>query len=263
MTRSFLISRVPALAGLFLVATALSACFGEPATEGGAPEAERAVLVAPQVTGLGPASNGGLVLSGLARPGDRVRVTDSAGRAVGVTANADGAFAVSLPAPERAEILQVTVLRPEGAAVADGFVFAPPGGRGAAVLRPGAAAAPLDPAAGLIAALDRDDGGSLALAGRGAADQPVRISVDGAPAGETRTDAEGRFALRLDVRVAPGPRRVRVETPAGAAERTIELIDSTGRRGLEGAPIEGGWSVRWPLPGGGGQTTYLFLRDPA
>jgi hypothetical protein len=133
------------------------------------------------------------------------------------------------------------------------------------LLRPGAGALGLGrgedgPA---IIAIDYDAGGGAAVAGLAPPNTPVRLSLDGADAGEGQTDAQGRFAvLAANRTLAPGARTVEVETAAGVAQARLVVSPPGSLQGAAYRAVrqERGWRIDWAPRGGGVQTTIVFDR---
>lgn len=222
-------------------------------------EAEKAgYLPAPVLTGVALGSGGDIVLHGRAAPQGRVRATTPAGVAYGATANAAGRFALELPVQAEPLLVAISAEAGERSTLAEGWLFAPPADlRRATLLRPGAPARVLDPAAPLIAAVDFDAAGGLAVAGVAPPNAEVRLFVDGAAVPPARSDAAGRYGFRLP-RISPGPHRLRVESADRRQERALALDARPPEQQLSASRIAGGWRVDWATPGGGAQTTLIF-----
>jgi hypothetical protein len=224
-----------------------------------ATEAERAgYLQAPEITRVTAAANGAVVVHGLARPLGRVRAILPTGEAYGATADEKGRFALELP--RSGQPLLVSISAEEGArsTPAEGWLFAPAGDpAGAAILRAGAASRGLAPGAGPIAVVDFDAGGGAGVSGMVTPNSDVRLSLDGAAAGQVRADPKGRYALRLD-RVPPGIHRLRVATPDSSLERTISFAPGAPAGRFTAARTADAWRIDWQTPGGGSQTTLVF-----
>ena len=220
--------------------------------------AERAgYLPAPEVTQVVRGPGGGLMVHGRSKPGGRIRATTPTGEAYGATASADGRFAVELPALDTPMLASVSVEERGRSTLAEGWLFIPPAEPGrAALLRPGAAAWVFGAEPGLLAAVDYDADGGAAVAGKAEPDKPVRAFIDGALAGEVRSDAQGRYSLRLS-RVAPGAHTVRVVAGEETMERTLTLAVGGPSRTYAAAREPEGWRVDWTAPGGGVQSTIL------
>lgn len=220
--------------------------------------AERAgYLPAPEVTQVVRGPGGGLMIHGRSKPGGRIRATTPAGEAYGATAGADGRFAIELPAMDTPMLASVSVEERGRSTLAEGWLFVPPTEPGrAALLRPGAAAWVFGTEPGLLAAVDYDGDGGAAVSGKTEPDRDIRVFVDGAPAGQVRSDAQGRYSLRLS-RVAPGAHAVRVVAGEETMERTLNLAVATPSQTYTASRETGGWRVDWTAPGGGLQSTIL------
>lgn len=243
------------------IAAGLGAC-GPRAELKAAPvasEAERAgYLRAPEITRVAAGPGGVTIVHGQARPLGRVRAILPTGEAYGATANDQGRFTLELPATGQAQLVAISAEEGSRSTPAEGWLFAPAGDPGhAAVLRAGAPSRGLAPDAGLIAVVDFDTGGGVGVSGVAPANGDVRVSLDGAPAGQARADGRGRFTLRLD-RVAPGSHRLRVAGSNGAQERVVDFAPTTPSQRFIVTRVADAWRIDWLTPGGGAQTTLVF-----
>ena len=257
------------------VALALAAC-GRATTPTAAgqvaPAASDAGFVAPPtLLQAEQAPGGGVRLSGRAPPDATVRLQAPDGRAVGVTSDAAGAWALDLPASATPALYAVSAdlagrtLHGEGAVA----VAAPGAGALALTARAGAPAAVAvsgpPPAAPSLQVVDFDDGGGIAAAGRAAPGATLKLAVDGAVVVSAAADGAGRFALPgLGSPLSRGLHRIRVDGSAGAAEATV---DTSAAAPLGDAPFRAlrladGWRVDWAPPGGGVQS-FVWLDAPA
>lgn len=241
-----------------LVAGAVSAaCEAPEPPPPPAADAAAAFAAPPAVVAVAVADDG-LEVRGLAGAGERVRLLAAGGDAHGATADESGRFAVRIPASGADQLFGLTVQRQGRAVPAEGWLYVPPGGAGSAlVLRPGAPAAPLE-GAPLLAAVDYDGGGGLAVSGRTAPGTAVRVLLDGVVAGETEADATGLYGVRLASPAAPGPHDIQVNAGGLRVERRLVLAAAPPDGVVGSAPMEGGWRVAWRPPGGGAQTTYVL-----
>ncbi|MFB9970799.1 LysM peptidoglycan-binding domain-containing protein [Pseudoroseomonas cervicalis] len=73
--------------------------------------------------------------------------------------------------------------------------------------------------------VDYEEGGAMRFAGRAPGGAAVRLYVDGAHAGDSRADAEGRWSLTPEAVPEPGLHTLRVEQigPRGQVASRIEL----------------------------------------
>ena len=254
-------------AAIFLAAGALVAytagCGPRAASraEPQASEADRAgFLQEPEIIAVVRGAAGGAVVQGRARPLGRVRAILPSNEAYGATADDQGRFALDLPPSPDGQLVTVSAQEGTRSVPAEGWLFLAPGdGGSAAVLRAGAASLNLSPQSGLIGAADFDGSGGAAVSGRAVAGADVRISLDGAQLGQVRADARGHYVLRID-RVAAGSHRLRVASQGQAQERTVDFgapIPPTSR--FTAARLADAWRVDWRIPGGGVQTTLVFV----
>jgi hypothetical protein len=234
-----------------------------------AASAAEAGYLAPPSLASATREGGRLVLTGLAPPGSRVQLASPDGRVLAVDADRAGAWSLSLPAPAAPAMFAFSAQAGPRIVRGEGAVLLPPAPAPAALLlRPGFGAFSLGPASDVpvIVAIDYDASGGAAVAGLAPPSTPVRLSLDGDPAGVGQTDAQGRFAVIAANRtLAPGARVVEVETAAGPAEVRINVSPAAP---LNGTPYRAtaqatGWRIDWAPPGGGVQTTLVFAGQGA
>lgn len=186
---------------LFCAAASLAAC--GPREEGAAaPAAAQSGWAAPPRVEQVAIADGEIRLSGRAAPGARVVMKDGAEEAHAATAEADGAFLLSLPAPTQAVLLRPEVQDGERAVPGPDVVLVLADG-GALALSPGAPSRRLDAGSGL-AAVDSD--GRLAIvSGRvGRGQGPVRVRLSDGREMEVAVDAQGVWTLRADLAAVAG-----------------------------------------------------------
>lgn len=224
-----------------------------------ASEAERAgYLSGPEITRVAAGPGGALVVHGRARPLGRVRAILPTGEAYGATADDQGRFALELPATGQAQLVAITAEEGSRSTPAEGWLFAPAGDPAhAAVLRAGAPSRSLAPDAGLLAVVDFDSGGGVGVSGVTEAGGDVRLSLDGASAGQAKADKQGRFTIRLD-RVSPGVHRLRVAGAGASQERIIDFAPAAPAQRFAAVRTAEAWRVDWLTPGGGAQSTLVF-----
>lgn len=244
-------------------AVALAGC-GRPADPGAVvplSEAERAgYLPGPVVIAVVAAPDGAPLVRGRARPSGRIRATLPSGEAYGATADSRGRFELALPAGPGAVLTAISAEDGGRSTPTEGWLFAPSGDFGHAVmLRAGTTSRALASRAPLIAVVDFDAAGGAGVSGRSPGPGEVRLFVDGAPAGSTQSDSEGRYSLRL-APPAPGAHRLRAVAGDIAEER---ILDFTAPPAPPTGPFSatrttGAWRVDWSTPGGGLQSTYIL-----
>jgi hypothetical protein len=227
-------------------------------------------LAPPTVTQAARDGRGGVTLAGRAPEDAEVRLRDPSGEAFSATAGPGGVWSIALPSAQEPRMfafeaeLSGRILHGEGA-----LLVLPPPAVPALLARAGYGALPIgsDGRAQQILAVDYDGGGGGAVSGVAAPGAAVRLMLDGQPVGSGQADGAGRYAaLGLNARkpFAPGPHRVRVETPAGPAEASLAVSPPAlpGARAFHAEREGAAWRVDWRLPGGGVQTT-LVLDPPA
>lgn len=255
-------SRAAGILALTAAAMLLAGC-GRHADPSAAPpvsEAEKAgYLPAPDITSVVTAADGAPLVRGQARPAGRVRATLPSGEAYGATADAQGRFELELPAGGAAVLASISAEDSGRTTPAEGWLFAPAGGYGHAVLlRAGTASKTLGAHPPVIAVVDFDAAGGAGAAGEAAPNAEVRLTLDGVAAAQGRTDARGGYVLRFSP--PSGLHRLRVVCAGRGQERDIDFTASavppTGP--FASQPVADGWRVDWKTPGGGVQTTFIF-----
>jgi hypothetical protein len=250
-------------------AGALSAC-QKPAAPAGmeAPApAATGYAVPPELREAGRSAAGGVELKGTARPDAQIRLVSPDGTAIPAVADHTGAWE-----------LRVFVQEPRLYALADdlsgrlvrarGYIaLLPPPGEPVVLLRPSAGPHALGGprARPQVTAVDYDRGGAGVVSGLAAAGQVVRAQLDGADAGEGRSDAMGAFSVSLSEVLKPGGHRVTVHAVNDqGAVATAEAQFEVGPAPTEIKPpmtatrLEDAWRLDWVTPGGGVQTTIAF-----
>ena len=220
---------------------------------------------APGLTAARRLPGGGVRLEGRGPADATVRLLSPDGRSVGVTSDATGAWSFDLPAAAEPRMWALSAeaggraVRAEGALA----VLPPPAAAPALLARAGAPAAPASGGGDLhIAAVDFDAGGGLAVAGGAAPGAPLRLLIDGQPAGEGRADAAGRFGLLgVGAPARPGPHVVRVEGRSAVAQAAVDTAAAPppGPAPFRATRLSTGWRLDWSPPGGGVQS--LFAPD--
>jgi hypothetical protein len=266
MTRSagFLAAHMAALG----CAAVLAACDQRAAPGAVVPltEAERAgYLPGPVVLAVVVAPDGAPLVRGRARPLGRVRATLPSGEAYGATADSKGRFELELATGGGSVMALISAEDGGRSTPAEGWLFAPAGDFGRAVLlRAGSSSRAIASNAPLLAVVDFDAAGGAGISGRAAAAGEVRLFVDGVAAGSVQTDAEGRYSVRL-APPAAGYHRLRAASAGQSQERTVEFTPPTTPSAgpFAAARVGDAWRIDWTAPGGGLQTTYLFVGGAA
>lgn len=249
-------------AAILTAALALAACGGESAPAADATQDAPAYAAPPVATHV-ELQDGQVVVAGRAGPGERVRLIEMDGTAHGVTADDRGLFAISLPgASPQDRLFNLSVERAGQSVSSDGWLFSPGSApQRALMLRAGGASLPVGPAP-LLAVVDVDGGGGVAVSGVASADQSVTVSLDGRPAAEARADSQGRWFAVLSAATTPGPHRIAAVAGDQREDRMIDLTLVRSDGAISAAPNDTGIRIAWALPGGGAQTTLLLLTEP-
>lgn len=238
----------------------------EPGAADSLSEAEQAgYLPAPVILTVVTAPDGALLVRGRARPSGRVRAILPSGEAFGATADSEGRFELELPAGGGSMMAAVSAEDGGRSTPAEGWLFAPAGDFGNAVLlRAGTTSRAIASNAALIAVVDFDAAGGAGISGRSPVAGEVRLFVDGVAAGSAQTGSDGRYSLRLSS-PAPGPHRLRIVAGGQTQERNVDFTTpATPPAGRFGVVRRGdAWRVDWLAPGGGLQSTYIFTSGVA
>ena len=249
------------LAGLILAACGRATPWPQAST-GQTDPGDSSYRLPPQLRGAARTPDGEVALFGRALPGSAIRMASPSGRALDAVADPRGDWTLKAPAdaPEIYALAQETNGRRDRA---EGYVAVLPGqGPAAALLRAGAGAQVMaDDAMRLaILAADADSSGAVVVSGRAPPGQALRLTVDGALAGEGAAAADGRFAISLPKTLNPGAHAAVVLTASAKAQATLELGPPTAfSGGMRAVQRDWGWRLDWATPGGGVQTTELFV----
>ena len=250
------------VAGAALGALALSACGGSVRDAADAPRhetPEASYSAPPEVTGAQPAG-ARVALAGKAAPGAMVRLATPQGGATEARVDAQGGWRLSVPAAPEGGLYALSERSGGRTIQAEGYLLVTPRGDGA-LLRAGAGAVklgPQQPAAG-VTALDFDRAGAAVVSGRGPPGGAISARLDGKKVGESRIDAQGRFAIALQAPLPPGVHAIKV---FGEAVDASLNVDAARAAPLTGGPMRAtqtgaGLRVDWMTPGGGVQSTVL------
>jgi hypothetical protein len=224
---------------------------------------EAGYLTTPEITGATRSANGAVLLLGRAEPQAVVRLVSPEGQAFAATAGADGSWRVDLPAADSLRMFALAADEAGRSVHAQGAVVVAPSPSPAALMvRAGSGALPVGPSSArpVIQAVDYDPGGFAAVAGLAPANATVRLSLDGAFAGEARADSQGRFeVLAANRALSLGRHTVLAATATANAETQVAIegfapLDAPYRAIRE----PGLWRVEWVPPGGGLQTTLVL-----
>ncbi len=238
-----------------------------PAKPTAGPEAAGSALdyaAPPEVKRAAAGAPGMIQFSGTSRPGALIRLASPDGSAVGATASSAGAWTLSAQTGGEPRLLSLSEDFGGRPLRARGYLLAVPYPAGeAAMLRPGAATAPLRPLHRLeISAVDFDAAGAAVVSGGAKPGETVHLLLDGADAGDDRADSKGAFAVSVAEPLRPGPHLLAAVTPEGRSETSFQAGPAApiAQPPFAAARAGAAWRVDWMTPGGGVQTTLLF--DP-
>jgi hypothetical protein len=242
--------------------TLLPAC-GAPANTDGANEAaassEQQYQAAPELTGAS-FPQGRIELIGRAAPGAAVRLTSPGAPPQFATADAGGAWTLTVPATGAARLFGLSMSAGGRVVQAMGYLAVAPGV--IARLRVGGGAEVLTPPGRKLAALalDYDSKGAATLSGLARPGESVGLRTDGVERGQAPTDQSGRFTLSLSEPLSAGAHDFELVSPSGSIRFSAQIA---GPAPLTGTPYAAqrqgaGWRIDWMTPGGGEQTTLIL-----
>jgi len=242
-----------------VLAVWIAGCSQEAAPSDSTPDAP--AYAAPPTAERVEQKGGGMVaVSGRAGPDERVRMIRLDGVAHGVTADGTGAFEIPATLGQGIEpLFNLSVERAGQSVSSDGWLYVPVAAPERAVmLRVGGASLPVG-AAPLLAVVDMDGGGGVALSGRAEPDAEVRISIDGSARGTARAGPDGIWFSVLALALAPGNHQISVTAGNQRDQRQLALAGVRAEGAVEAVQVDGAIRVAWALPGGGSQTTWILL----
>lgn len=257
-------------AWMVLAATVLTAGCGRgtapPQSVSQAEAAEEAGFVdPPRVLAARRLDDGGVALSGKARPLASLRLASPDGRAFAAMADDAGAWSMQLPPLPGPALFGLSAEADHRRVQAEGYLAVLPSpGPAGTLLRAGAGARPVAPASGhtVITAVDIDAGGAAVLTGAAPTSASLTALVDGVTAGQAQAVA-GIYQVSLSRALAPGAGRLTVRGPD--REATVDLPAAAARPPRSGAftaeRFDRGWRIDWMTPGGGVQTTLVFAAE--
>lgn len=238
----------------------IGACSQDPTQTTDSELTQPAYAAPPVASAVEVSSQGGLTVRGQAGPDERVRLIQMDGTAHGVTAGGDGAFAIVVPGVTATNLLfNLSVERAGQSVSSDGWLFSPAAAPTRAVmLRAGGASRPVG-AAPLLATIDMDPGGGVALAGRAEPGAMVSINIDGQARGRAEAGEDGVWFMVLTSAVPAGPHTLVARAGEEEARAELNLAPSRPEGALETVAVPSGVRIAWGLPGGGSQTTWVLL----
>lgn len=228
-------------------------------------EVESGYVKPPQVLTASRQTDGSILLSGRSKPSVRIRLSSPDGNAYGTTAGQDGTWSALAPPSGAVRMFGLSEEINGRLVQGEGYiVLLPAPGRAGALLRAGGGAAALDGEGPVleIDAVDFDAGGATVISGAARTGQPLKLTVDQAPAAESRPDSKGRFAIGLAAMLRPGDHTLTIEQAGAQASARIHLSPP---QPIAGSPYRGvreanDWRVDWTTPGGGVQTALIVDR---
>lgn len=229
-----------------------------------APSAAEAGYAAPPELISAVLKDGRLTLRGKAAPESLVRLDSPDGSTRSAEVNGSGDWLMTLAPPTSPAMFAFSAETSERTVRGEGAILLTPApGPPALLLRAGFGALALGQGGTVpqIVTVDYDANGGAAVAGLAALDTPVRLNLDGGPAGLGETDSKGRFAVMATNRtLAAGARRIEVETQGGRAQVVVTVSDPAPLQGqaYRASKIRNGWRIDWAPTGGGVQTTLVF-----
>ncbi|MDC7674998.1 hypothetical protein [Asticcacaulis machinosus] len=215
---------------------------------------------APEILTVAIGKNGIVRISGIARPDGRVRLISGQGQAFGVTANTRGEFEADLPGNAQGSLYDVSMEESGRLMKAEGRLFVPPAQPERAVfMRSGSPSLPLSPHAPLLAVVDYDSRGGVAVAGRAKAGSLVSLAVNGSDIARVKADDTGLYHTILPLRQSLVGQTVTLEARSEGAidNRQVDIV-STEVATDRVLQTGNAWRVDWSLPGGGAQTTIVY-----
>jgi len=226
-------------------------------------DAEAGYIAPPITLAAQPSRTGGIVLSGSAAPGAKVRLGTPSGEVLEAVADAKGAWTANAPQVENVRLYGLSMTVDGRTVQSEGYLALTAEG-GAAQLRAGAGARVLSPPSRRprILAIDYDRDGGAVVSGIGTPSAAVGLRVNRIARGDSSVDSQGRFSIPLTQPLIPGPHEFEVAAEGG---EDLAQASTTRPEPPAGGPFratraDGGWRVDWMTPGGGVQTTLLFDR---
>jgi hypothetical protein len=263
------IAIAPILVGAILMG--LAGCQGKtvasvagPAPPAAPRPAEAAYRTPPILTSATLLADGRVRLTGLAGPGDRVRLASPAAAAVYAAAGRQGVWNLVVAAPAAPRLFGLAMIEHGRAVQSEGYLALTPEGT-AAQLRSGAGAvvlgAPL--AAPAILAVDFDSKGGTVVSGRAPPRTVIDLWGDGARRARTVAGPSGAFSAPLDEPLSFADHQLQIvagDRRAGASPRLTPPVPLAGGP-YRATSTPNAWRIDWLTPGGGLQTTLLLARN--
>jgi hypothetical protein len=244
-------------------AFAVAGCSDPPHARKGAAAAQDGGYLAPPAPDTVRLDASGVVLSGHAPAGARVRLAQPDGQAVFAAVDAQGRWTLLLgPSPDP-RIFGLSATADGHTAQAEGYVVVTPRGQ-AALLRAGGASVRIDSVAGPgLRSVDFDAGGGLQVACAAPPRTTILLRLDGRQVAEGRADEAGRYVVSLPTAgqpaIRPGPHLVEMggDGFSDSAGFTLSPAPPLATGPLRSQLTPAGLRLDWMTPGGGVQSTLL------
>ena len=242
----------------------LGGCGARPPVTGAGADAaalEASYLAPPKVDAVRLGA-GGVVLSGMAPAGGKVRLATPAGEAKSAATDAQGHWTLALPPSAEPRIFGLSVTLGARRTQAEGYVLVTPRGQ-AALLRAGVGATRIDPPARPgLRAVDFDRGGGLEVSAAVPPGATVILRLDGRQAAQGRADAQGRYSASLGspTPIRAGMHQVQVFGDGFSDQAVVQVSPAQplAQGPLRSQLTSAGLRVDWVTPGGGEQSTLLI-----
>ena len=251
--------------GLFAACLLMAGCGGKVSNPLGPrpPVADAGYLASPAPLAIRLAG-AGVVLSGSAAPGARVRLATPQGQAVFADADRQGRWTLDLGGVGELRIFGLSAAVAGRQMQAQGYVLVTAQGR-AALLRAGAGARRFDPARGSgLRTIDFDGGGGVEISALAPPGATVILRLDGRQAAQGRADAAGHYDASLPGAGAPAPIRrglhqiqVYGDGFSDTVSFQLSVAPPLARGPVRSQLTPAGLRVDWMTPGGGVQSTLL------
>ncbi|MGA9657597.1 MAG: hypothetical protein WBQ60_00650 [Asticcacaulis sp.] len=250
-----------ALIGLAM-AGGLSGCDEKPkAAPSGSAMLAAGYSFAPEITGVEMGGSDMFIVTGKTVANARVRFSYDQKRSIGVTSDSRGHFRAELPVGKNGGLYDVGS-EDEGRLIyAEGRLYIPPGHPEKAVLlRAGSPSLPLFNDKTVVAVLDYDSAGAVAITGRTQPNTAVEVTLND-DIWRVSSDAQGLYSATMQIPPPSAQDNINNLTVDTGGTHTVRNFKDSMPK-VKGADnitrFEEGWRIDWVLPGGGMQTTLVF-----
>ena len=251
--------------GLFAAGLLMAGCGGKVSNPLGPrpPVADAGYLASPAPLAVRLAG-AGVVLSGSAAPGARVRLATPQGQALFADADRQGRWTIDLGGVAEPRIFGLSAAVAGRQMQAQGYVLVTAQGR-AALLRAGAGARRFDPARGSgLRTIDFDGGGGVEISALVPPGATVILRLDGRQLAQGQADAAGHSDASLPGAGASAPVRrglhqiqVYGDGFSDTVSFQLSVAPPLAQGPLRSQLTSAGLRVDWMTPGGGVQSTLL------